>query len=321
MRGWSARDLADAAGTTVRTIHYYVAEGVLPPPEGQRRSAVYPDAHLARLRLVALLRDEGLSLAAIRARVSALDDAQAQAIAAELARLLAQEAEGISVLALFEAALTDLNAHPASGATTAATGTTARKAESYSYPDDGAERQGDARLLREGAGASADATEANGDGDEAPELDSATAYVERLLAARRHVLRPQRPSMPPPRPGAPRPTPRPQPMPMPMPMPPRPRPPFSGPLAPTLSLPLPLPVETWHTFALEEGIELRVRADRVHAVRDATAHADAATRIAQALDALRAALRGPDALDPAPTDPPFTSPTQADRRPPRTDSV
>lgn len=319
MRGWSARDLADAAGTTVRTIHYYVAEGVLPPPEGQRRSAVYPYAHLARLRLVALLRDEGLSLSAIRARVSALDDAQAQAIASELARLLAQEAEGISALALFEAALTDLSAYPASDAA-AAPGAMARSAAACEYRDERAERQSDAHVLREGAGAQAPAGDRDGDADpahdDAPELDSATAYVERLLAARRHAIRPQRPGVSPPRPGAPRPAPRPQPMPMPP--RPQPQPPFSRPVAPPPSLALPLPVETWHTLALEDGIELRVRADRMHAVSDATVHADAATRLQQALDALRAAITPPATT---PTTPNSTSPTQADRRPARSDST
>lgn len=296
----------------MRTIHYYVAEGVLPPPAGQRRSAVYPFAHLARLRLVALLRDEGLSLSAIRARVSALDDAQAQSIAAELQRLLAQEAEGISVLALFEAALTDLSAYPASDA--AAASDTSRPAAAFSYRDERAERQRqrqpEARVLREGAD---DADQAH---DGATELDSATEYVERLLAARRHAIRPQRPGVSPPRPGAPRPAPRPQPMPVPMPMPPQPQPqpqpPFGRPVAPPLSVALPRPVETWHTLALEDGIELRVRADRMHveSVSDATAHADAAARLQQALDALRAAITPPATT---PTTPPVTSPTPADR--------
>src|SRR5574338_1010843 len=70
--GWSIRELAEQAGTTVRTIHYYISEGLLPPPSGATRSATYSDAHLARLRLIGPLRDEGLALASIRQRLAPL---------------------------------------------------------------------------------------------------------------------------------------------------------------------------------------------------------------------------------------------------------
>ena len=82
--GLSVRDLAEQADTTVRTIHYYIAEGLLPPPQGTKRNANYTVAHLARLRLIAALRDEGLALAGIRQRLAPLSDEQAVDVMREL---------------------------------------------------------------------------------------------------------------------------------------------------------------------------------------------------------------------------------------------
>jgi DNA-binding transcriptional MerR regulator len=107
---WSVRDLAELAGTTVRTIHYYISEGLLPPPAGATRNATYSAAHLARLRLIAALRDEGLALASIRQRLSPLTDQQAIEVAGELDRYLDQPGEPpLSTLGLIEAALATRN--------------------------------------------------------------------------------------------------------------------------------------------------------------------------------------------------------------------
>lgn len=103
---WSVRDLAELAGTSVRTIHYYISEGLLPPPVGATRSAIYSPAHLARLRLIAALRDEGLALANIRQRLAPLTDEQAIEVTGELDRFLEQPGEPpLSPLGLIEAAL------------------------------------------------------------------------------------------------------------------------------------------------------------------------------------------------------------------------
>jgi DNA-binding transcriptional MerR regulator len=104
--GWQARELAEVAGTTVRTIHYYTAEGLLPPPEGSRRMASYTPAHLARLRIIAALRDEGLALAAIRARLAPLSDEQVLGVVATLdAHLADKDASPLTVLGIIEAAV------------------------------------------------------------------------------------------------------------------------------------------------------------------------------------------------------------------------
>ena len=105
-RELSARELAELAGTTVRTIHYYASEGLLPAPSGATRAATYTAAHLARLRLIGALRDEGLSLAGIRVRLAPLNDAQALAVVEAFDRHLATGgATPVSPLGLIDAAV------------------------------------------------------------------------------------------------------------------------------------------------------------------------------------------------------------------------
>ena len=113
----SVRDLAEMAGTTVRTIHYYISEGLLPPAVGTTRNATYTEAHLARLRLIAALRDEGLALASIRQRLAPLSDEQAIEIAGELDTYLSRADDvGFTTLGLIEAALASRNlAEPSAG--------------------------------------------------------------------------------------------------------------------------------------------------------------------------------------------------------------
>ncbi len=45
------------SGLPRRTIHFYVAEGLLPPPDGRGRSARYSTEHLIRLELIQILRE------------------------------------------------------------------------------------------------------------------------------------------------------------------------------------------------------------------------------------------------------------------------
>ncbi len=72
--------LAEAAGVTPRTIRYYTAEGLLPPPQAEGRYALYTDAHRDRLRLIQRLKDAYLPLATIRTQLAGLSDAQVQAL-------------------------------------------------------------------------------------------------------------------------------------------------------------------------------------------------------------------------------------------------
>ena len=59
-------ELAARSGATVDTIRFYQAEGLLPKPSREGRVAWYDDAHLERLRRIAALKEQGLTLAAIR---------------------------------------------------------------------------------------------------------------------------------------------------------------------------------------------------------------------------------------------------------------
>ena len=67
-------ELAQVADVTTRTIRYYVAQGLLPPPYGGGRAASYGEQHLHRLELIKLLKQEFLPLNEIKALSYGLDD-------------------------------------------------------------------------------------------------------------------------------------------------------------------------------------------------------------------------------------------------------
>lgn len=188
---FNARDLAERAGTTVRTVHYYVSEGLLPPPEGATRNALYGMQHLARLRIISALRAEGLSLAAIRSRLALLDDPAVLDILQTLERFEADvQAGDVTVLGLIEAAVVD------------------QSSSIDSLPN-----------------LAPPILEAPTPYGEAASDDSARAYVDRMLS----------------RSGAPPPL----------------RSRREAHVQPKQ------PPQTWHHFTIEDGIELRVRDDRL----------------------------------------------------------
>ncbi len=78
-------ELADAAGVTVRTIRYYVNEGLLPPPEQSGRYAMYENWYLDRLELIRRWKDAYLPLKEIRTRIEPLSNE-------EVRRMLKQSA-------------------------------------------------------------------------------------------------------------------------------------------------------------------------------------------------------------------------------------
>jgi DNA-binding transcriptional MerR regulator len=61
--------LSESTGVPPRRIRHFVAEGLLPPPEGRGRAAHYTRGHADRLRQIQALRDVNLGLDDIRQRL------------------------------------------------------------------------------------------------------------------------------------------------------------------------------------------------------------------------------------------------------------
>src|SRR5690349_180205 len=59
-------ELARESGMTVRNIRAYQSRGLLPPPEVRARTGFYGGEHLARLRLIADMRGEGMNLRTVK---------------------------------------------------------------------------------------------------------------------------------------------------------------------------------------------------------------------------------------------------------------
>ncbi len=59
-------EVADLLGTTVRTIRYYEEEGLLRPARTEGGTRLYSERHVARLRSILHLVENGFSLESIR---------------------------------------------------------------------------------------------------------------------------------------------------------------------------------------------------------------------------------------------------------------
>ncbi|MEP6731094.1 MAG: MerR family transcriptional regulator [bacterium] len=62
-------ELADRAGVSIRTVRYYIQQGLLSKPEARGPGAHYTEDHLERLQLIKRLQKEHLPLAEIRRRL------------------------------------------------------------------------------------------------------------------------------------------------------------------------------------------------------------------------------------------------------------
>ncbi len=71
-QGYSIQQLAEKAGVSVRTIRFYISEGLLAVPPTRGRYTVYSDEYLDRLELIKRLKDSFLPLKEIRDRVTGL---------------------------------------------------------------------------------------------------------------------------------------------------------------------------------------------------------------------------------------------------------
>ena len=94
---YSLQELSDAAGVSPRTVRYYIAEGLLSPPEPAGHRTSYSGDHLNRLRLIGMLKEAYLPLKEIRTRLAGIGNEElASALAeAERARVPAGIAEEV----------------------------------------------------------------------------------------------------------------------------------------------------------------------------------------------------------------------------------
>ncbi len=67
---FSIDELATLAGVTARTVRYYIAQGLLDRPEGEKRGAHYLHRHVEQLLLIRRWTDSGLSLERVRELMS-----------------------------------------------------------------------------------------------------------------------------------------------------------------------------------------------------------------------------------------------------------
>ena len=63
---YKVSELAEKAGVTKRTIHYYISKGLMLPPEGKGINSLYNDEHLERIFLIKRLQAEYMPLNKIR---------------------------------------------------------------------------------------------------------------------------------------------------------------------------------------------------------------------------------------------------------------
>lgn len=66
---YSIEDLTRITGLSRRTIRFYIQEGLLAKPEGQKRAAHYLASHLEALLRIRRLSAKGLTLEAIRQKL------------------------------------------------------------------------------------------------------------------------------------------------------------------------------------------------------------------------------------------------------------
>ncbi len=77
---YTLQALAAASGLPVRTLRFYLAQGLVPSPVRQGQKTRYPASTLNRLHLLRRLRAVNLPLAEIRDRLIAMSDADVELV-------------------------------------------------------------------------------------------------------------------------------------------------------------------------------------------------------------------------------------------------
>lgn len=86
MTEYTIGELVSLSGVNRRNVHFYVQQGLLPPPQGAGLGARYSDEHLLCLRAIPILRNRGLRLDEIRERLTGSDARTIEALLAEAPR-------------------------------------------------------------------------------------------------------------------------------------------------------------------------------------------------------------------------------------------
>lgn len=90
---YKVSELADKAGVTKRTIHYYISKGLLLPPEGSGVNSLYNDEHLQRILLIKKLQAEYMPLNKIREYILEYPTEKVQKEAKEIKTKMARDEE------------------------------------------------------------------------------------------------------------------------------------------------------------------------------------------------------------------------------------
>ena len=86
MAEYTIGELVSLSGVNRRNVHFYVQQGLLPPPHGAGLGARYSDEHLLCLRAIPILRNRGLRLDEIRERLAGSDARSIEAFLVEAPR-------------------------------------------------------------------------------------------------------------------------------------------------------------------------------------------------------------------------------------------
>lgn len=83
---FTLEELAELVGVPVRTIRFYITEGLLPGPGGRGKTTTYNNEHFVRLRLTRHLAERHVPLAEIRTLLAelSLDDARSLLVEEDL---------------------------------------------------------------------------------------------------------------------------------------------------------------------------------------------------------------------------------------------
>lgn len=89
--GYSIQQMAEKAGVSVRTIRFYIDEGLLSAPPVKGRYTIYNDEYLDRLELIRRLKDSFLPLKEIRDRMASLSWAEVKQALAQSSQAAPQQ--------------------------------------------------------------------------------------------------------------------------------------------------------------------------------------------------------------------------------------